>query len=116
MDRESKRVSGGLQAICAGMKERAAHAGVALRTLRKCYSEAMRQARLVENDRLAQKHYLKFYIAGDLTHPVTRQEMPQTTSTAAWKELPVASVIPTDSGVQELNVQAAGEKETIGQL
>lgn len=107
MDRVSKRLSSGLQAICAGMQVRATRAGVVLRTFRNCYSEAIRQARLVDNDRLAQKHYRKLYGAGDLPSPESETGMPRTGSSADWREHPVASESSLDSGVHELNVQAA---------
>jgi hypothetical protein len=87
----SKRLSSGLQAIGAGVEERATRAGAALRTFRNCYSEAIRQARLVDNNRHAQKHYRKLYLAGDL---------------------PVTSTTSKDYGVQEYPVPAAGPERT----
>ena len=66
MERESTLPNGDLQEICERVKERATGEGGMLRTLRKLYSESIRKARLVENDRVAQKHYRKLYGTGDL--------------------------------------------------
>jgi hypothetical protein len=109
MDSISARLSSGLHAIRVGMKERTMHAGSVVRTFQNCCSEAIQQARLVDNDRFAQKHYHKLFVVGDLHSPESETGMPRTGSSADWREHPIASTIPFDSGVHEVNVQAADQ-------
>lgn len=61
MERESERGTG--------------ESGV-LRTLWDLYFEGVRKARIVENDRVAQKHYRKLYGTGDLAGPGFGEQAP----------------------------------------
>ena len=86
MNRKANGLIGGLQAIWAGVRERTACAGIALRTLRHCYAESIRQARLVDNDRFAQRNPRKLSEGEALSDSGSAQEMPRPRGPADGRE------------------------------
>lgn len=82
-----------------GKRDLLTRTGAELKTFRKSFSEAIRQARLVENDRFAQKHYGRLFRAGDLASPTVTEETHRTGSTAGGGDPPDTCTTQPHSGM-----------------
>ncbi len=61
MEKASTRSANVFRFIGECLKERAIRTGVFLTSFRDCYREAVKKARLVDNDHQAKKHYRRLH-------------------------------------------------------